>query len=88
MERMLSMFYSSRCYLSLYIYVYPFVSTNSISSLMVQWPPQLSLPFLPYFTPVQGTQVYSHTGQLAHIHRHKKTVHVNYVAKASWKQKE
>lgn len=33
-------------------------------------------------------QVYSHMGQLVYIHRQTKTVHVNYVAKASWKHKE
>lgn len=33
-------------------------------------------------------EVYSHMGQLVYIHRQKKTVHVNYVAKASWKCEE
>jgi len=33
-------------------------------------------------------QVRSHTGQLVYIDRQKKIVHVNCVAKASWKHKK
>ena len=37
---------------------------------------------------VHDRQVYSHIGQLVYIHRQKKTLLVNYVAKACWKHKE